>query len=377
MCQLTFVKTSLPKITRSFLIGQAFANTTIDFKDGFGFFDGKKVWKTENDPWSFYNWTSFLSESDQAILHVRKAATKYGKNISDSAGSHPFESENFILAHNGVLELKETSKFKEENFKDKIDSQIFLDVLQETYKEKGDFLVAIKDSVNNFWGKFAFLIFEKSTGNYYAVRGETATLFFTYISIIKKDWTAVGNGYVINTEKSSLEKGLIVSASHFPRELYLDYVALKDKTVEKAGELEKNSIYLLGDEIKKIGDVKETRKEYTWADPKYYWKGYNTAKEIPNKKEIETIINFMFKWAISFFYLDLICIMSLGVGILYLSDYSKLVLILQDIDKISGNPNKKRNLWKIKTQNDYMNIHRKIEFPYMVNTEKEILEAVK
>ena len=45
------------------------------------------------------------SKNNPNLLHVRKASWINADKLIDEEHTHPFESKNFISAHNGTLEL--------------------------------------------------------------------------------------------------------------------------------------------------------------------------------------------------------------------------------------------------------------------------------
>jgi len=220
MCQLILINTNDKDINTALLLSQLLIDTETSHQNGFGVFsNGRDLNKTKETPHHFEDLGITLKKEIKnkkpILAHVRQASTN--QEISNEK-AHPFESAHFILAHNGTLELsKEYSenhpKQVEALEKSKlIDSEIFLMHLEFAYEdEKHDFVKAINKAMKDFSGKFAFLIFEKELGKYYAVRGNTADLHFAKIlSGPEKELI----GYVINTEEKSLRNGLDVSCDY-------------------------------------------------------------------------------------------------------------------------------------------------------------------
>ena len=125
-----------------------------------------------------------MRKNDKPIIaHVRAASV--GTEVNKE-NAHPFETKDFILAHNGTLEFRkkeikeEWDKMCEEDetLKDKIDSEKFIIFLQKRYDESKNkkFCEVIKGVANEFYGKFAFMIYAKQEDIYYIIRGRSATL---------------------------------------------------------------------------------------------------------------------------------------------------------------------------------------------------------
>ena len=88
----------------------------------------------------------------------------------------------------------------------KIDSHIFLERLDANFS--GITLPeAITKTVDEFYGKFAFLIFDKINKAYYFVKGESANL--NYYQFISRKTDKI-LGLAINTENESFVDGLML-----------------------------------------------------------------------------------------------------------------------------------------------------------------------
>jgi len=379
MCQLTFTNLHSPELNKLYVLSQAFSNTVSDHKDGFGFFTEPDILhKTKVTPTSCLNIGSFIREiSDKPVMsHVRKASFSGLKEISDDK-AHPFKTNNLILAHNGTLELKPDSEYKKNVFTNKIDTEIFLEVLDEEYKKSDTMVNAIKNAYLNFTGKFAFIIYEIKTGDYYLVRGETAKLH--YVDITKKGERI---GFVVNTQKDSLVLGLIFFNNHaLLKRINFDWVE------DNIKELDESSIYKFNketDELEKVGDIKEEKKEIIVPAAATGWvhggKNSQNSYVLNNNitfenKVIRRLIDVCTVWDVSIRFMDELMFLTTGIPILGCTEFD-LNKFLDDVFPIlvenRGHSNMQKEWKKIKNK-DYAEIyvHQKagIEFPFFLEND--------
>lgn len=133
------------------------------------------------------------------IFHVRAASSKYKKDDVIKEKAHPFEGDNFILAHNGTFRGKHVTANKDD---DLIDSQIFHRELEKRWKnkeQKETIEDVLQDVLDDFSGKFALLFKNKNSNKSYVIRGYSADLH--KVEIKYKDKVV---GYFINTEKDPI-----------------------------------------------------------------------------------------------------------------------------------------------------------------------------
>jgi hypothetical protein len=262
MCQLTFTNLHDSYLNRLYVLNQAFANTLTEHKDGFGFFNPpNNSRKTYVAPINCLNIGTFIKKinNQPVISHVRKAS--FGQKEITDEKAHPFYSDNFVLAHNGTLELKLSSEYKITDFKDKIDTEVFLSVLDDIYvKNGGDVIKAITDAYSNFTGKFAFLLYEFKKKSFYIIKGETASLYKVDITLNKERV-----GFVVNTQKDSLITGLIF----FNNQASLKNIIF-DWVEDNIKPLEDEKIYKFNeetDDLDIVGEIKEEKKVTVVSQP--------------------------------------------------------------------------------------------------------------
>jgi len=237
MCQLTFAQLQQKDLLKLILTNTLVTNTLSDHKEGVGlcFYSKDKgkeesvnyITRDQTPPAENYNFFKELLDENfdlsfPVIAHVRKATignysyTRFATRVKTEAPPlehvHPFQDKDkrFILAHNGTLKFadEERDKNAETEFPNKIDSQIFTQLLGETFNKlegKSKTLPnALRKTMKLFYGKFAFLIHDLKTREYYIIRGK-ATLYISEVSIGGKP-----KGFVINTEYASMVHSLFV-----------------------------------------------------------------------------------------------------------------------------------------------------------------------
>ena len=263
MCQLSFV--NIPKQKQmeiDFMLLQATFNSRLGHKDGFGYCDGYDLWKTYiaasscSNLGEVFRGSKLLEHDTPIMFHVRAASTVGNKKDIITANAHPFQTRNLVLAHNGTLEEeKDTYTVKHPTL---IDSELFLKALEDSFvKESKDIVKALNTTMAQFYGKFAFLIYVKSTGKFYAVRGRDAKLHVIKMRA-EKEKTSPQLGYVINTEEDCL---------HYNMLLFRNLVQMRydiNFEYESGVLLPDEKIFELGkEEIKVVGDIKERSKPYS------------------------------------------------------------------------------------------------------------------
>jgi len=336
MCELTYVNTRRADLNKQIVFNQALENTRRDNQHGWGIFTTESgIFKTKTIPWEtpkFGIRVRNLVTEEPTILHVRSASRGTDVKIEFN---HPFESEHLILAHNGTL----TPTVVKPEYAEKLDSEVFLMELEETYrKEKKSekrLVTSLQETMLKFSGKFAFLIYEKETKNWYAVRGKTADLHIIYI-LNPKDPAEEKEilGYVINTVKVDLRTATD-SAIELLHMLGKPNIPLVSEVVELAEE----SIFLLGPTIiEKIGELKQNypvvvstpATRTAWVGHGYAGRGawgvgmmgddWDDLEDVEPFKEVESATAFLASWLRTYGLqiedLDQIFVQTLGVTLL-------------------------------------------------------------
>ena len=375
MCQLTFGNMNNRDFLKKYILFQSIINSNGRHDDGYGYFyEGEKVLKTKLAAKNIKNLGELLSDINKTkvIAHCRDASP--GTPIEDMY-AHPFESNNFILAHNGALTIKDGIVLEKPSFSD---SENFLNVLDKCYENSKDkdMVKTIKNAMKNFDGTFAFLIYNKITKLFYAVRGKSKTLFTSEITINNT------KGYVINTEKDSLDQ----CTSLIKKLLDLEKVKV-DITESKV--LDSERIYLLGETIKEIGKINETQA------PVYHHNGYvnnrvgNLLKKGINfvppllPRDImlfESMEEWLWLHNLSFKDLDLALHIKFGVTKLSCdaNQLEEIFSLLKSAVNITDNTSARvfkfiKDYGQLSSEfyNDY-----ELQFPYFINTDEQVIKAI-
>jgi predicted glutamine amidotransferase len=381
MCQLIFVNTGNLILNKLAITTQLITDAKDSHKDGWGFYTPTGgLRKTQLAASLTTNVGVLIDEnvktSEPIIGHVRNASTSYGYKSVTPENSHPFQTDKLVLAHNGTLEFKDEKLMRDVKYLEMIDSEIFLTRLSDIYiPESMELRDALKSCMEEFCGKFAFLIYDKIKKDHYIVRGLTSTLF--RYDLIKQD-TKEYQGFIINTEEKSLLDGFFLFNNY--SQLFGSRFIYDSKTVKS---LDTESIYKLeGDEIRKLDSITETKKVIKSYPTTYLgWVGqdennYKFSNQRVPLSEVENMVDildtFIITFKIDISYLDEIFVFLFGSGILGITkenlDYFIKVIIpkfeeicrkseykvIKEWDKLKKEP----NLLKFTAEKD-------IQFPYL------------
>ena len=331
MCELIFVNGHRADLNRILTLNLALEDSRTMNRDGWGIYTKEHgIQKTNIEPWLTSGFGRTIGENvseSPVIFHVRSASR--GTEIRVDY-NHPFETEHLVLAHNGTLTPKETLA----GYEGKLDSEVFLLELEKEYikDKKKDLVKSLQAVMERFTGKFAFLIYEKETETYYAVRGRTADLNIAYLLSSKGAIT----GYVINTVANNLGCGVDMS---------LEILSMQGRRIplmSKIEELPIESIYLLGDiGVSKVGEIKQNEEPIVVGSyqatywPNQYGKNHHAYRTIlpgenlwdmddteddlpsfPTSKMIDDLTSWMETYGMTIEDLDDILFHTLGEGIL-------------------------------------------------------------
>ena len=379
MCQLIFCNINNRNFLRKYTLFQAIIDSNGRHDDGYGhYYEGGNVLRTKIAAKNISNLGDLLSDVNKTKIMAHCRDASIGVPVEDIY-SHPFESNNFILAHNGALNVRDGIILEKTSLSD---SENFLFVLDKVYEKdnKKDVPKAISNAMKNFHGTFAFLIYEKKTKLFYAVRGKTKTLFTSEITI---DNT---KGYVINTEKDSLDQCTTIVKKLM--ELDKTNIEISDSKV-----LEAEKIYLLGETIKEVGTIKET------SAPVYIgWVGRNRSTTLPANNTIKKGIDFVPPLPINVSKLFDVIEEWLWLHNLSLRDLDLALFTKYGTTKLSCSEGELEDIFEILKSavnitdatsakvfkfirewgqlSSYFYIDYKLQFPYFINTDLDVIEAI-
>lgn len=384
MCQLTFVNFNHRTPNQQYVLIQWWINGKTQNRDGFGIFSNGKIFKSAIDVNKVVNFGTCLKTGitgGPVIAHIRAATAVKSVKTVDDESSHPFETKKLVLAHNGSLDFKDPKEHdKYKTFT--VDSEIFLQILDELY-DGTNFVDAMQKAMDKFNGPFAFLIYSKLEGKYFAVKGDTKKL---HLSLVTIHFTSgeEDRSIVLNTDAWDMDEGL-------NRFKAITELAEGVRQVEytKPVELEKNSIFeinTLNDTIARIGEIKETAKVYTQNFTQTGYQGWNRTAQTKsttgdkNTTGTNTLLTdltwYLSELGLTFIEFDAELVSVYGHGIFYATAEEVKDLIEASYAGLSSAyTNTKFNLWEgikeyfVEPMEIYQSDTR-LRFPYMLNNEK-------
>ena len=388
MCQLCFINLNNKVLNKAWAYASIYANSKKTHEDGFGISSGKNIYKHENSAWNLTNWTEHIKFiTDKPVMtHVRKASfVKGNKLVDDTKYNHPFRTKSLILMHNGTLLKKDAKKFPNYKLDEMVDSEVFLKVLSNIYNKNGHNLQpALQKAMDDFHGKFAFIIYEIIKDKYTIVRGKTALLHYLPLNTKKGD-EIIPTGFVVNTEKESLYDSLCIAANFL---INSNNVQINWEDENKEEILEAESIYEIEKfKINKIGELKENSEPVittTWAkNHNYNNRNYVThsfsTEDLRIARELFVFKN---KWKISLEYLDLLFYYTFGTGLLCSNQEEYTIFVNRIIPSLNKFAKKEEDflikVWKeIREEKGvgdvYLTKKFKLPFPYFVVNKAEDL----
>jgi len=380
MCQLTLIHTNTT-YNRNILIPQLILNAEDGNKDGVGFYSKETLWKDGISANTIINLGSIVKKhviNNPVMGHVRLASANNGVKTISRDYSHPFDGATTVLEHNGSLKLKDPKDLTDEETKGLIDSQIFqlyLEKIRDTSENK-DIEYILPLVMNKFYGKFAFIIYDKLTKDFYVVRGKTADLQKTDITIKVKD--KINKGVVVNTS----EKTLFINLLQIQNLLQLYGVEFEFGDINA---LKPETIFLLKDDnLTEVGTIKENSYPVQSAaiiksgrnyNQTTYYSNFNSKNSL-EEQEYKLVYDFLSENNLNVHEFDQIVFGLLGKSLLDIDDEDLDVIIYHIIPVIRERNNKvKIQLWDgIKKIHKTREFYEELQFPYMMNSGKQIKE---
>ena len=368
MCMLTSIKyNGKETFTAPFMSDLLRTNASSKKnEDGTGFSQENVFWKTEKDARDIEHLGAKLSDiikdGETAFGHVRAASS--GVPVIEE-NSHPFvnEESGLLLYHNGTLnivnspEWHKTMQYKEKNAYS--DSRLFLDELSVNLlamKER-DVVKALKLTMKNFYGKFAFLLRDNETGKSFAARGTTAPLYLSFLGTEKKPL-----GWIINTGHDEL-KFCIDSYKSRAEASGLTPVEFSKPLIlapETVFALSKNSVVPVA-EIKQntyTAPAKSKKKSYGggWVQKNYTPETTVSSASLgaDDVKNVDRIIKFMTDHFLSPMDIDLLFAISNYSPMSEASSDSVNAFVKDVIPKMSAPSNLRTWMGNRKLVNDYL-----------------------
>ncbi len=408
MCELCFANTGDSDLNRMlFLLVGTMGST--EHKDGWGFSDGTNMEKCEFplyfDDSAGRSLKETLGDSDKPLIgHIRKASAMVPVNKENA---HPFVKNGITFVHNGTLKPVDPLKYPMEystevpdkngnlvkRFFNHSDSKVFFDAFLNNYAPDKDLVVALNETMDDFYGKFAFMF--SINGETYIARGKTANLYISY-RMDKGGESGQPIGYIVHTNNSVLDTCEVLVENIWDlqgkEELFFSPpVLLKENTVFFADKL---GVIDMGELKERSAPVTTYAKEKTWeggygsATENFSGTGASTGGISDGKvdKYVSEVLKFMSSFSLS--------VRDIQVLLMEIYDSSSMeteeAVIHHFVDKVIPNLANKTNKnirRPLKTALGNLPVglmhyyNAKIEFPWMLNSKEvqkqfvEILEA--
>ena len=114
------------------------------------------------------------------VLGHCRATTQGTENINHN--NHPFETDNFVMAHNGMIRNDKYLKTSNNlDYSVETDSYIIIALIQKNYEKCGNVIKAIQDTTKEICGGYACWLLHKDTGKLYLFRYGGYPTYFGYI----------------------------------------------------------------------------------------------------------------------------------------------------------------------------------------------------
>jgi len=379
MCQLSYSNCKNAYLNAMLVYLTSVENSRVSHRDGFGFMDSNGViWKTHLAASQITNLGQEIfpkyNFGNGVIFHVRQASVGFRQFITADK-AHPFQSKDLVLVHNGTLTYEGKAFLPYTN----IDTENFLLLLQKEYKRSENNLPqAIINTYKDFAGKFAFIIYEKPTQNYYIVRGK-ATVYQLEFDITTKTGKK-SRGVIFNTERATLDEAMLKfkNISELIFNTKIDYDFNRDAKL-----LPDNSIFLLEDTtVKKVGEVVE-KEPYVYPPVAVASRAASYGEDDLDQIHVK-IVDMCNRFEISMWEIDKLFFLTMQKPLIsstrddLVDFYTMILKPFVDNEAKLITKNRKKTWEKILNRNNYNyeDIFKRVEFPWWMNDNKT-LEAMR
>ena len=303
MCELQFIKSLKQNLTdrdlEEFFKLMEFGS--LNNKNAFGFFNHNHTFKEKGT----FNLKRFKHKKllNEGFIVGHNRFTTSGSE-DKNFNNHPFEIDEFVLSHNGVLFNDEELR-KEFKIKSKIetDSFVILWLINHYFKKSKKnnrvkkMTDAIKRTTLKISGSYSVFVYDKEDKNLYYFKNSKTDFKFCLLG----NSLLIGSTNKENLKHIYLNKKYIFDEDAFKKRVFKD---AKDET-----------IYLINDDviIKEIGVFEELNEyvteypQYTTTYPKTQKGVLNYASDVENGEfdvdldgEIEYILNDLFGYCVNF-----------------------------------------------------------------------------
>jgi len=142
--------------------------------DAFGYYSYPKkfLYKQKGEVYEFIKKNELTNVFRQKIVLGHTRQTTQGTETINH-NNHPFETRDFVLAHNGCIYDSDNFEFEtdiKKKSKIETDSIVIIKSIQEQYEKENDIIKAIKNTTKKLNGSFACWLLFKKTGSLYLFR---------------------------------------------------------------------------------------------------------------------------------------------------------------------------------------------------------------
>lgn len=236
-------------------------------KDAFGYFSNKEVFKCNQE----FDYNKFLeqlnSQNHEFIIGHNRFKTKGSAEVMEN--NHPFETEHFIVVHNGMInndeKLKKTYNL---NYSAEVDSFIIPSLLEHFYRlqTEKNLPKLLKQVAEELYGSYSVIVFYKPESRLFYFKQKSTDFAFGLLKT-GKYYTLLGS-----TKKDNLTK---VDSEYL-------YGIFQTKSNIIVVEPEEEEILEITNEgISKVEDFKE--RSYYEEHKEYNEQKYGTIISSPSK----------------------------------------------------------------------------------------------
>jgi len=148
-----------------------------------------------DDAWGYYDVTNKknnrycgeLQYKDMHEISKLKTTTLFGHNRLATHGkahiidnNHPFETENFVVVHNGVLSgYAELKKLNNLDYTIETDSFVIPSLLEKVYADLKDSMLTVKTVAEVLFGSFSVIVYSKTDNRLYYFKNDSTRFAFS------------------------------------------------------------------------------------------------------------------------------------------------------------------------------------------------------
>ena len=190
--------------------------------DAWGVYYNGKIYKEEGSP----SESAILFSRMKRIVEKGHSSFIFGHNrlstgalAKDNANNHPFETDNYVVVHNGIISNhKELKRLYDLDYKEEVDSYVIPALLEHNRELFPEEHLVVKSVAEEISGSYSVFIYSKASDCFYYFKNKS-----THMTILSCD-----NTLFLSTDRDSIE-------------LWKENTVFNPK--HRTGELESSTIY--------------------------------------------------------------------------------------------------------------------------------------